>query len=147
MEIHIQCLHNDCGGDIMVLEDLASRQIYYGNVKISIPKATTFYGTVKLFETDKQLSKTYKIPQGSQIFFGVKEKVSDVNYKIKKFIPADAIIGDGYPFVLSPEQTDLPYGEYLFDVGIQFPDGNFYIAVRHNTLLIDKAITQKGVTS
>lgn len=64
----------------------------------------------------------YEPVNGDIITFGLKTTINDTECIIEKNIPIDTM-----ELHLAPEDTkELPYGAYVYDIQIQFNDGDIY---------------------
>lgn len=86
----------------------------------------------------------YELQEGDKLIFGVKQNPNNKSYSLKKTADSTAKTDDGYIINLAPEDTaNLPFGKYVFDVGLQTAEGNFYMVVECDSLIIDTAVTSK----
>lgn len=90
---------------------------------IALTRGTTYMFTVTV--TDKE-GRLYTLGNGEFLKFGVKQKPEDEEYLVYKEIVAGE--NGVYPVELAPDDTiGLPYGRYVYDIGLQSVERYFNI--------------------
>ncbi len=109
-----------------------------------IRKASTFYGRINI--TDNNHNGVL-LSENDYLIFTVKKNAFDEteNPIIKKIIPSDRQIDGGYCFELTPEETNLPTGDYFFDIGVQRENGEFYHIYTVEKFIIYPSVSRKEV--
>ncbi len=112
---------------------------------IIIRKASTFYSKISLSDNHKN---PVVLSQGDQLIFTVRKNYDDDQSPplIRKVIRYDEQIEGGYPFVLTPEETNLPAGTYYYDVGLQCQNGEFYHITMAEQFVVNESISRKEST-
>lgn len=86
-----------------------------------VPRGTTFYGVISLTNEDK---KTYTIGDAEKIVVGLKDDPDNDKYIIKKILTNSDEINGKYPFIFSPEETDIQVDRYWLGAAVFLSDGN-----------------------
>lgn len=106
---------------------------------LTIVKGTTNAFLISVVDA---LGNPYEMSGSEVMIFGVKASEYDTEYLLSKTItPADLVDGK-YQFKLQPEDTEqLPFGSYLFDVGLQ-SGSEFYNIIECSRFVLDRNITK-----
>lgn len=108
---------------------------------IEIQQGRTKYLTVS--PKNKATKQPYVLQTGDKIRFGVKP-IFGGNYVIlKKLTSADEINGK-YPFVLTPEDTNLFAQRYYYDCSVELADGSVFDISPPDYFIIKDSVTHKG---
>lgn len=84
----------------------------------------------------------YTLTEGEVVVFGVKKKPDDDTLLIKKTVTE----GENGIYTVSIAPTDtaeLPYGKYLYDVGLQ-SGGAYHSIIEPNPFIIQPNVTKWG---
>lgn len=111
---------------------------------ITIRRGTTNEFVVAL--TDENGS-AYSISEDDKLIFGVKKTIKQNDYIFSKTVEASAYdeLKGGYVVSLIPEDTqELAFGDYVYDVGLQTAEGEFYIVCPCDTFTIADTVTERA---
>ena len=103
-------------------------------MKIKIPKGTTYNAVVVL--------SGYEYQSGDVMRFGVKAEDLSGSLLISKQLSYDSGTG-GFPLELVPSDTaGMRFGTYLYDIGLQTADDDYFIPVECDEFIVGMAVTQ-----
>lgn len=68
-------------------------------------------------------SEYYSLKKNEKLIFGIKTRAFSTKYILRKEISNENKSGDGYLLSLTSKETDIPQGEYCFDVALLRDDG------------------------
>lgn len=107
--------------------------------KISIVRGTTNTFAVAIEDEDGEL---YELESGEVLRFGIKRRAEDDEYIFElEATSSDADTDGAYPFALGPTDTiELPFGTYIYDVGLQSGD-DYYNIIPPSDFVISKNVT------
>ena len=103
-------------------------------------------GTTNAFSLtiEDENGEPYTLNGGEKIIFGVKQNAENSDYDIVKTLASEDTANGAYIIKLEPENTsELPFGRYHCDIGLQTAEGDYYMIVPCCDFYIDKAVTQK----
>ena len=107
---------------------------------LTVQQGRTVYLTISVKTTG---GATYTLQTGDKIRFGVKP-IFGGNYVIlKKLTSADEINGK-YPFVLTPEDTNLFAQRYYYDCSVELADGSVFDISPPDYFIVKDSVTHKG---
>jgi hypothetical protein len=89
----------------------------------------------------------YKLSDTENLIFGVKDNVKN-NYIFSKVIQNDSFNATqgGYLLELKPEDTqNMAFGQYVYDIGLQKDNGEFYIVVPCNAFIVAETVTERMI--
>lgn len=114
-------------------------------MELKIIRGTTNRINLTVYDDNENV---YILGVNEKIIFGVKQNPENTDYDIQKIITSIQKQGNSYMIDLMPGDTqNLQFGHYFFDVGLQTSDGNYYMVVPCSPFILQKAVTQKEVTS
>ena len=106
---------------------------------VSIVKGTT---NTFLISIEDANGNPYFLSNTEVLIFGVKTSEYAAEYILCKTITADDQVDEKYQFKLQPEDTeDMPFGTYLFDVGLQSGE-EYYNIIKCSKFVLDANITK-----
>ena len=85
----------------------------------------------------------YTLESGDKIRFGVRN-VSGGSKLIYKELTSEDEVDEEYPLTLTPENTNIAVGRYLYDVSLQTSDGDLYDIVPADYFIVKDSVTFKG---
>ena len=88
----------------------------------------------------------YTLESGDKIRFGVRN-VSGGNKLIYKELTSSDEVDGEYPLTLTPENTNIDVGRYLYDVSLQLSSGELYDIVSADYFIVKDSVTYKGDTA
>lgn len=88
----------------------------------------------------------YTLDEGEKLAFGVKKHLTDTTYKIYKEMTSSDIGADNHSYVLtlSHTETNIPTGDYFFDVALIKANSKIYKVIGCTPLEITKAVVRSG---
>lgn len=111
---------------------------------ISIIRGTTNAFSLTI---EDENGEQYTLQDGEKIIFGVKENAENSDYNIVKTLTSADVVDGIYTIKLTPTDTsELSFGRYYFDIGLQTANGDYYMIVPCDEFCVCKAITAKEVT-
>lgn len=112
-------------------------------MRITTRKGGTLYLTIDLTDADNE---PYTLESGDKIRFGVRN-ISGGNKLIYKELTSSDEVDGKYPLELTPEDTAIAPGRYLYDVSLQTSNGELYDIVSADYFIVKDAVTHKGDTA
>lgn len=110
-------------------------------MKLEIIRGTTMSFLLTIQNDDGTI---YKLNDGEKLIFGVKLDPEKGDYLIKKIITKENEQDNGYIISLKPEDTqNMSFKDYRYDIGLQTPDGDYYMLVSCSQFIVNKAVTVK----
>ena len=109
-------------------------------MRITTRKGGTLYLIIDLTDVDDE---PYTLESGDKIRFGVRN-VSGGNKLIYKELTSSDEVDGKYPLKLTPENTNINPGRYLYDVSLQTSDGDLYDIVPADYFIVKDSVTFKG---
>lgn len=110
-------------------------------MKLEITRGTTMSFLLTIQNDD---GTDYTLSDDEKIIFGVKLDPEKDDYLIKKIITTENVQGNGYIVSLKPEDTQqMEFKDYRYDIGLQTPDGDYYMLVSCSQFVVNKAVTAK----
>lgn len=109
-------------------------------MKITTQKGRTISLVISVDDADNE---PYTLESGDKIRFGVRN-VSGGNKLIYKELTSSDEVDGEYPLTLSPENTNIAVGRYLYDVSLQTSDGDLYDIVPADYFIVKDSVTFKG---
>lgn len=109
-------------------------------MKITIQKGRTVDLVIAVEDVD---GEPYTLESGDKIRFGVRN-VSGGNKLIYKELTSSDEVDGEYPLTLTPENTNIAVGRYLYDVSLQLSSGELYDIVSANYFIVKDSVTFKG---
>lgn len=110
---------------------------------ITIKSGTTAEFVIALTDSE---GNEYKIFDADTLIFGVKANVNAREYILSVNIYSsdyNATQG-GYLVHLTPEDTaNIIFGDYVYDVGLQKANGEFYIVCPCDVFIVENTVTKK----
>ena len=110
---------------------------------IEIQQGRTLSVVISVEDADNE---PYTLESGDKIRFGVRN-VSGGNKLIYKELTSSDEVDGTYPLELTPEDTNIVVGRYLYDVSIQLADGSLYDILPVDYFMVKDAVTFKGDTA
>lgn len=107
---------------------------------IEVYQKNTLYITVTLTDNN---DNNYHLENGDKLIFGVKKIQSNPNYTIKKVLTLADEINDGYTFCLTADNMSISPGRYIYDIALQFADGDFKTIVHPSRFVVIGVICGK----
>lgn len=107
---------------------------------IKISKGRTLSLVISIEDAD---GEPYTLQTNDTIRFGVRN-VSGGNKLIYKELTSTDEVDGTYPLELTPEDTNIVVGRYLYDVSLQTSDGEMYDIVPPDYFIVKDAVTYKG---
>ncbi len=110
---------------------------------IIVRQASTFYGMINL--TNEYLN-SITLNEGDKLIFTVKKDYhtnTKENILISKTLHDYDEIHGGYPFVLTPDETDISSGTYYYDIGLQCSNGEFYHITMTDEFIVKESVSRK----
>ena len=107
---------------------------------IKINKGRTVPLTISIEDAD---GEPYTLQTGDTIRFGVRN-VSGGNKLIYKELTSEDEVDEEYPLTLTPENTNIAVGRYLYDVSLQLSSGELYDIVSADYFIVKDSVTFKG---
>lgn len=108
-------------------------------MKITIQKGRTLSVVISVEDVD---GEPYTLESGDKIRFGVRN-VSGGNKLIYKELTSSDEVDGEYPLTLTPENTNIAVGRYLYDVSLQTSDGDLYDIVHADYFIVKDSVTFK----
>ena len=108
-----------------------------------VRRASTFYGRINLTNEN---GDGIILSDSDYLIFSVKKSLKTNNANnivIHKTLHEYDQINGSYPCVLSVEDTDIPSGNYFYDVGLQCSNGEFYHVTMPDLFIIKESIARK----
>ena len=109
-------------------------------MQIVINQGRTLYRSVKITAN----GSPYLLKTGDKIRFGVKRSRIASQYLIFKKMTKDDEINGEYPFELTPADTNLPTGYYIYDVSVQLADGSCHSIQQTDDFVVKESVTFGG---
>lgn len=109
-------------------------------MRITTRKGGTLSITISIGDVDDD---PYTLESGDKIRFGVRN-VSGGNKLIYKELTSSDEVDGEYPLTLTPENTNIDVGRYLYDVSLQTSDGDLYDIVPADYFIVKDSVTFKG---
>lgn len=109
-------------------------------MKLTIQKGRTLSVVISVEDAD---GNPYTLDSGDKIRFGVRN-VSGGNKLIYKELTSEDEVDGEYPLTLTPENTNIVVGRYLYDVSLQTSDGDLYDIVPADYFIVKDSVTFKG---
>ena len=110
---------------------------------ITTRQGGTLYLIINLTDID---NNPYTLESGDKIRFGVRNVSGGNKLIYKELTSADEVDGT-YPLELTPEDTNITPGRYLYDISIQLADGSLYDILPVDYFMVKDAVTFKGDTA
>ena len=110
---------------------------------ITVQKGRTLSVVISVDDAD---GEPYTLESGDKIRFGVRN-VSGGNKLIYKELTSSDEVDGKYPLELTPEDTAIVPGRYLYDVSLQTSNGELYDIVSADYFIVKDAVTHKGDTA
>lgn len=110
---------------------------------LTTQKGRTLSVVISVEDADNE---PYTLESGDKIRFGVRN-VSGGNKLIYKELTSSDEVDGTYPLELTPEDTNIVVGRYLYDVSLQTSDGEMYDIVPPDYFIVKDAVTYKGDTT
>lgn len=110
---------------------------------ITIQKGRTLSLVITVEDAD---GDAYTLQTGDTIRFGVRNVSGGNKLIYKELTSADEVDGK-YPLELTPEDTNITPGRYLYDISLQLADGSLYNIVPADYFIVKDAVTHKGDTA
>ena len=107
---------------------------------ITVQKGRTLSVVISVEDADNE---PYTLESGDKIRFGVRN-VSGGNKLIYKELTSSDEVDGEYPLTLTPENTNIAVGRYLYDVSLQTSDGDLYDIVPADYFIVKDSVTFKG---
>lgn len=107
---------------------------------ITTQKGRTISLVISVDDADNE---PYTLESGDKIRFGVRN-VSGGNKLIYKELTSSDEVDGEYPLTLTPENTNIAVGRYLYDVSLQTSDGDLYDIVPADYFIVKDSVTFKG---
>ena len=107
---------------------------------ITVQKGRTLSVVISVDDAD---GEPYTLESGDKIRFGVRN-VSGGNKLIYKELTSSDEVDGEYPLTLTPENTNIAVGRYLYDVSLQTSDGDLYDIVPADYFIVKDSVTFKG---
>lgn len=107
---------------------------------ITTQKGRTISLVISVDDADNE---PYTLESGDKIRFGVRN-VSGGNKLIYKELTSSDEVDGKYPLELTPEDTAIAPGRYLYDVSLQTSDGDLYDIVPADYFIVKDSVTFKG---
>ena len=108
---------------------------------LSIYQGSTLNLTITIEGADEQ---PYLLQTGDKMRFGVKYIENGGSYLIYKELTSSDEVDGEYPLTLTPENTNIAVGRYLYDVSLQTSDGDLYDIVPADYFIVKDSVTFKG---
>lgn len=112
---------------------------------LSIRRGTTVDLAIGLKDVS---GSEYNIAESDKLIFGVKSSVDSSEYILSKEVTPESYNENSGRYVLNlkPEDTaELPFGKYVYDVGLQTATGDFYIVCPCDTFVVSDVVTKKVI--
>ncbi len=110
-------------------------------MKLEIIRGTTMSFLLTIQNDD---GTVYKLNDEEKLIFGVKLDPEKGDYLIKKIITTENEQDNGYIISLKPEDTqNMSFKDYRYDIGLQTPEGDYYMLVSCSQFIVNKAVTAK----
>ena len=134
-------LSNDSSNLRIVGITISVQQSSTENTVISVARGSSYSFSICIVDNDSY----YKLITNDILRFGVKKRDDDTEYLISKTATSADSDGDnGYIFNLECDDTvNLTTGNYVYDVGLQFANGDFKQIIPTSLFKIKSAITAK----
>ncbi len=110
-------------------------------MRIVTPKGRTVNLVISIESDDGH----YLLQTGDTLRFGVR-LCSGGNKIISKTLTSSDEVDGTYHLELTPEDTNITPGRYLYDIGLQLADGSFYDIVLPDHFVVKEAVTFKEDT-
>ena len=107
---------------------------------ITTRQGGTLYLTINLTDID---NNPYTLESGDKIRFGVRNVSGGNKLIYKELTSADEVDGT-YPLELTPEDTNITPGRYLYDISIQLADGSCHDIAKSEYFIVRNSVTFKG---
>ena len=107
---------------------------------ITTRQGGTLYLTINLTDID---NNPYTLESGDKIRFGVRNISGGEKMIYKELTSSDEVDGE-YPLTLTPENTNIAVGRYLYDVSLQLSSGELYDIVSADYFIVKDSVTFKG---
>ena len=107
---------------------------------IVVNQGRTLYRAVKITAN----GSPYLLKTNEKIRFGVKRSRIASQYLILKKMTKDDEINGEYPFELTPTDTNLPTGYYIYDVSVQLADGSCHSVQSADDFVVKESVTFEG---
>ena len=85
----------------------------------------------------------YTLESGDKIRFGVRNVSGGSKLIYKELTSEDEVDGE-YSLTLTPENTNIAVGRYLYDVSLQLSSGELYDIVSADYFIVKDSVTFKG---
>ena len=109
-------------------------------MKITMQKGRTLSVVISVEDAD---GEPYTLESGGKIRFGVRNTSGGNKLIYKELTSEDEVDGE-YPLTLTPENTNIAVGRYLYDVSLQTSDGDLYDIVPADYFIVKDSVTFKG---
>lgn len=109
-------------------------------MKLTIQKGRTIPMVISVEDADDE---PYTLESGEKIRFGVRNVSGGSKLIYKELTSADEVDGT-YPLELTPEDTNIAVGRYLYDVSLQLSSGELYDIVSADYFIVKDSVTFKG---
>ena len=107
---------------------------------LTTQKGRTLSVVISVEDADNE---PYTLESGDKIRFGVRN-VSGGNKLIYKELTSSDEVDGEYPLTLTPENTNIDVGRYLYDVSLQLSSGELYDIVSADYFIVKDSVTFKG---
>lgn len=108
---------------------------------LTIRKASDFYAKIRLTSSD---GAPVLLSDGDELVFGVKKSlVRESPVVIRKTLHDYDQMDGSYPFTLTADETDIPCGEYFYDIALQCANGEFYHVTPADSFIVKETVARK----
>ena len=107
---------------------------------LTTQKGRTLSVVISVEDADNE---PYTLESGDKIRFGVRNVSGGSKLVYKELTSSDEVDGE-YPLTLTPENTNIAVGRYLYDVSLQLSSGELYDIVSADYFIVKDSVTFKG---